>query len=99
VKSHWEFHDIDASLNQHAIGPDAPWGFVVFRTIYDVDSDAPWARMLKLLRTDVTDTLSLSDRTELLPRHELTVIDDEETLAGADTHILRHAFRAWLLMT
>jgi hypothetical protein len=91
-----KFHDIDASLNHHAIRPDAPWGFVVFRTVYSMDSDAPWVRMLELLRSNVANTLPLSDRTDLLPRHELTVIEDEETLARADTHTVRHTFRAWV---
>ncbi|KAF2130128.1 hypothetical protein P153DRAFT_385365 [Dothidotthia symphoricarpi CBS 119687] len=91
-----EYHDIDASLNHYAIRPDAPWGFVVFRTVYGVDSDAPWAHMLKLLRSTVTNSLSLSTRTDLLPRHELTIIEDEEMLTGADAHTVRHAFRAWI---
>jgi hypothetical protein len=91
-----EYDDIDASLNYYGIRPDAPWGFVVFRTVYGVDSDARWARMLECLRSTVTECISYADQTELLPRHQLTIIEDPETLSGADSHTVRHAFRAWV---
>ncbi|KAF2467384.1 uncharacterized protein BDR25DRAFT_159915, partial [Lindgomyces ingoldianus] len=83
-------------VNHHAIRPNAPWGFVVFRTVYGVDSDTPWVCMLDRLRSTIADTLSLSNRSDLLPRHEMTVIENEETLADANAHIVRNAFRAWV---
>jgi len=52
--------------------------------------------MLELLHLNVADTLSLLDQTDLLPRHELTVVKDEKTVAGADAHTVRHTFRAWV---
>ncbi|KAF2727647.1 hypothetical protein EJ04DRAFT_450939 [Polyplosphaeria fusca] len=90
-----EYHEIDEGLSNPALHSDAPWGFVVFRTRYGTNSDAPWARMLELLRSTVTSTLLYSKRTDLFPRHELTVVEDEATLAGADAHTVRHLFRAW----
>tara|TARA_R110002003_G_scaffold186_6_gene14556 strand:- start:7061 stop:7864 length:804 start_codon:yes stop_codon:yes gene_type:complete len=91
-----EHHDIDASLINSAMQPNAPWGFVIVRTVYDASSDAPWALMLELLRSQVERTLELEDQTYLLPRHELTVIEDKATLAGTDSYIVRRAFRAWV---
>ncbi|KAF2703705.1 hypothetical protein K504DRAFT_463429 [Pleomassaria siparia CBS 279.74] len=91
-----EYHNIDESLNHYDMRPNSPWGFLVFRTVYGVDSDAPWARMLQHLHSNVANTMSYSNRIDLIPRHYLTVIEDEETLAGADAHTVRHAFRAWV---
>jgi len=91
-----EYQDISASLTHPALQPSAPWGFLIFRTVYGKDSDAPWARMLKLLRSSIANTLSRSHRTDLLPRHELAVIEDEKMLKGANAHAVRHAFRAWV---
>jgi hypothetical protein len=90
-----EYDDIEHSLNGSHIQPGTPWGFVVIRTAYGAASDAPWARMLECLRSYVADTLVLGDQTDLIPRHELTVIEDE-ALAGADSHTVRNVFRAWV---
>jgi hypothetical protein len=90
-----EYDDIEHSLTSSDIQPGTPWGFVVIRTAYGAASDAPWARMLECLRSHVADTLVLEDQTDLLPHHELTVIEDE-ALAGADSHTVRHMFRAWV---
>jgi hypothetical protein len=89
------YQDIENSLTHSAILPGAPWGFVVVRTVYSAASDAPWARMLDCLRYNVAETLVLEDQADLLPRHELTIIEDE-ALAGADSHTVRHVFRAWV---
>jgi hypothetical protein len=76
--------------------PNAPWGFVIVRTVYDASSDASWAQMLELLRSKIDRTLELEDQTYLLPRHELAVIEDKAALAGADSYAVRRAFRAWV---
>ena len=52
--------------------------------------------MLQKLQSTVVECLSHAHQSDLLPRHELTVIEDEETLAGADPHAVRQAFRAWV---
>jgi hypothetical protein len=66
------------------------------RTVYGPSSDALWVEMLELLRSNLAVTLAREDQTDLLPRHELTVIEDEDTLAGADSYAVRRAFRAWV---
>jgi hypothetical protein len=94
-----EYHDIDASLTNPAMRPDAPWGFVIVRTVYDVSSDALWAQMLGLLGSNVERTLELEDQTYLLPRYKLTVIEDKATLAGADSYAVAVLFAPGLLKT
>jgi hypothetical protein len=91
-----EYHRIERSLTNSDIRPDAPWGFVVVRTAYGAASGAPWAHMLEDLRSNVAQSLVLEDQSDLLPRHELTVVEDEATLASADSHTVRRVFRAWV---
>jgi hypothetical protein len=95
-RSRKEYHEIDESLDNPNILPGAPWGFVVVRTVYGPASDAPWARMLEYLRSKVANSLLLADRTDLLRRHELTVIEDEAALSGADSHTVRRVFGTWV---
>ena len=91
-----EYHEIDESLAHPYLRPGAPWGFVIIRAIYGPSSDAPWAKMLELLRLNVREELTLSDQADLLVHHELTVLEDEATLAGADSYAVRRTFRAWV---
>jgi hypothetical protein len=91
-----DYDEIDASLNHYDLHPGAPWGFVVFRTSYGVDTDESWARMLEKLRSSISLILSHAKQDELIAHHELTIIEDEKTLADADSHTVRHAFRAWV---
>jgi hypothetical protein len=91
-----EYRHIERSLDNYALEPNAPWGFVVFRTVYGADSDAGWDRMLEHLRSSVPSSLSHAGQSDLLPRYELTIIEDAETLAGGDAHTVRHDFRAWV---
>jgi hypothetical protein len=95
-QSRKEYHHIEDSLINPAILPGAPWGFVLVRTVYGAASDAPWARMLEHLRSEVAHSLVLADQTDLLPRHELTIIEDEATLSDADSHTVRRVFCNWV---
>ncbi|KAF2000137.1 hypothetical protein P154DRAFT_620287 [Amniculicola lignicola CBS 123094] len=90
------YDTIHQSLKDDAIRPGAPWGLVVFRVAYGSDTDAQWARMLEEIKSTVVETMSLSNRADLLAHHELTVVENAEALAGADSHTVRHAFRAWV---
>jgi hypothetical protein len=84
------------------VKPESPWGFLVYRAVYGKESDEPFQRMLSLLRKSVTDPKR--DRTpsrfrpsiKVDPDYELTVIEDEERFAGADTHTIRDAFQKWV---
>jgi hypothetical protein len=91
-----EYRRIDRSLDSYALRPGAPWGFVVFRTVYGADSDAGWDRMLEHLRSTVPISLSHAGQLDLLPRYELTIVEDAKALAGGDAHTVRHDFRAWV---
>ncbi|KAI8934260.1 hypothetical protein NX059_009003 [Plenodomus lindquistii] len=52
--------------------------------------------MLDHLRSNVAHSLALADQTDLLPHHELTVIEDEATLSDADPHTVRRVFCTWV---
>lgn len=84
-----------------------PWGFVVYRCTYG--SDDAWKRMIDLIKSNLkgkaTD-LSLNqhpgegwddlDVQNLLPRHELTLIEDRDKLDGATSHEVRDHFTQWV---
>jgi hypothetical protein len=89
-------HRTEASLAHPYLRSDSKWGFIIVRTVYCPSSDAPWALFLELFRANVSETLRLEDHLELLPCHEITIIEDEATLAGADSYAARHAFRSWV---
>jgi hypothetical protein len=81
------------------VKPDAPWGFVVYRAVYGKESDELWKRMLGLLRDTAAGYLppnELRKPVGLDPQFELTVMEDEERFAGADSHTIREAFREWV---
>jgi hypothetical protein len=85
------------SLAHSELKPDhTKWGFVIVRCVYGPASETPWAMMLELLRAHVEESLSLQDQVELLPHHEITTVEDEATLGGADSYAARRAFRAWV---
>jgi hypothetical protein len=91
-----QFHQIEDQLACSPILPDANWGFVIVRAVYGPSSDVAWAQMLELLRDTVSGELTEADQLELLSRHEITIIEDEATLAGADSFASRRAFLAWV---
>jgi hypothetical protein len=89
-----QFHQIEDQLACSLILPDTNWGFVIVRAIYGPSSDVAWAQMLELLRDTVSEELTEADQLELLSRHEITIIEDEAKLAGADSFAARRAFLA-----
>ncbi|KAF2131241.1 hypothetical protein P153DRAFT_394602 [Dothidotthia symphoricarpi CBS 119687] len=91
-----QYHCTEDSLAHSDLRPNTQWGFVIVRAVYGPSSDAPWAQLLELFRANVSETLRLEHHLELLPRHEITIIEDEATLAGADSYAARRAFRAWV---
>ncbi len=74
---------------------EAPWGFVIFRAVYGQESHEPWERMLDMLRPSQSG-LFPKQPWQLDPPFQLTVIEDEERFAGADSHTIREAFRQWV---
>jgi hypothetical protein len=91
-----QYRRTEDSLAHFYLRPDTKWGFVIVRAVYGPSSDARWAQMLEIFRANVEDTLTMYDQTELLQRHETTIIEDEATLDGADSYTARRAFRAWV---
>ncbi|EUC49057.1 hypothetical protein COCMIDRAFT_2120 [Bipolaris oryzae ATCC 44560] len=95
-RTHKEHHAIETSLSHPYLQSDTKWGFVIIRAAYGPSSDALWAQFLEIFRANVEETLRLEEELDLLPRHEITIIEDETTLAGADSYAARRAFRAWV---
>jgi hypothetical protein len=91
-----QFHQIEDSLAHPELKTDTRWGFVIVRAVYGPASDAGWTKILDILRESVWYTLTVEGQDELLSRHEITTIEDEATLAGADSYAVRSAFRAWV---
>jgi hypothetical protein len=91
-----EYHRIEASIDHPSIRSGAPWGFVVFRTVYGADSDAPFALLLENLQ-EIKMALEHHEEDHLFSHYELTVVEDEKLLRGADSHAVRDAFRAWVV--
>lgn len=93
------FDNIKSTLDCWYLNPGAPWGFVVYRTVYGKESDELWTRMLEQIRNAVAETLSLENAREpekLLQHFELTVMEDEKRFAGADSHSIRQVFHEWV---
>jgi hypothetical protein len=94
--------EVESSNSWSYVKPDAPWGFVVYRAVYGKESDEPWGRMLSLLRDIAARPVPGSGPNAFFPtvlsdpHFELTVIEDEERFAGADSHTIREAFREWV---
>jgi hypothetical protein len=94
--------EVELSNSWSYVKPDAPWGFVVYRAVYGKESDEPWERMLSLLRDIAARPMPGSRPSPFFPtvlsdpQFELTVIEDEERFAGADSHTIRDAFREWV---
>jgi hypothetical protein len=81
------------------VKPDALWGFVVYRAVYGKDSDEPFKRLLGLLQDTVSEFLppnNLKKHVKSDSHFELTVMEDEERFASADSHTIREAFREWV---
>jgi hypothetical protein len=91
-----QYHQIEDNLALSPFRLDTKWGFVIVRAVYGLSSDAAWAQMAELLRAEVSESLTEADQLELLSRHEMTIIEDEATLASADSYAARRAFRAWV---
>lgn len=87
-------NDSTSSTPWSYVKPDAPWGFVVYRAVYGKESEEPWKQMLGLLR----DTVTVPENTQQSfpwlrpvqsdPQFELTVMEDEQRFAGADSHTI-----------
>ncbi|RDW83599.1 uncharacterized protein DSM5745_03925 [Aspergillus mulundensis] len=75
----------------------ARWGFALFRCNYDDKYTSNWKRMVGLLDETVRRSLELEepDRLDLLPTHQLSIIEDPVRLDGASSHVVRDAFTQW----
>lgn len=73
---------------------DASWGYVIYRCTYQ--DDRAWHRMLQLINDHVKSDLEAEERMDLLPCHQLVVMDDQMKFDGATTHEVRDHFNVWV---
>ncbi|KAF2997909.1 hypothetical protein E8E13_004611 [Curvularia kusanoi] len=76
------------------VQPDVPWGFVVYRAVYGKECNEPWERMLDALWPHPSHWPK--EPWELDRSFQLTVMEDEKRLSGADSHTIRKEFREWV---
>lgn len=63
------------------------WGYVIFRCTYA--DDVAWSNALAILNHNTQDRLEEDGETELLDRLDWVIIEDKETLDGADIATVR----------
>ncbi|RDW83596.1 uncharacterized protein DSM5745_03922 [Aspergillus mulundensis] len=72
----------------------ARWGFALYRCTYAEKYDSAWKRLVELIQAHVPSTLEKTGRLDLLPTHDLPVIEDPK-LDGATSHDIREHFTQW----
>ncbi|KFY78577.1 hypothetical protein V499_02321 [Pseudogymnoascus sp. VKM F-103] len=72
---------------------DSVWGFVIYRCVKG--NDAAWTSILEKLQSHVRETLEDEKCQDLLPFHDLHVIDDK-SLYGSSVEEVRAHFQAWV---
>ncbi|KAL2004628.1 hypothetical protein VTN00DRAFT_3364 [Thermoascus crustaceus] len=85
---------IEDSITDDKLKKNVSWGFVVYRCTYS--DDGAWQQMLQLIRDGVKSSLEAEGRMDLLPRHELIVMDDKARFDGATSHEIRDQFHRWV---
>ncbi|KAL2852940.1 hypothetical protein BJY01DRAFT_207522 [Aspergillus pseudoustus] len=88
------YSNLDESLKCWGLKEDTAWGFVVYRTSYQANSQ--WQRMIQHINEEIHESLSLNQRLDLLKHHRLTVIDDAAKFDGATSHAVRDHFQSWV---
>ncbi|EFR01562.1 hypothetical protein MGYG_04564 [Nannizzia gypsea CBS 118893] len=91
------FEGIAQMLDAVTIKQPATWGFVVYRCSYN-NEDA-WQTILQKLREEIVESLELAGREDLLPRHEMIIMDDRAKYEGATSHDIRDHFTSWVFDT
>ncbi|OBT70097.1 hypothetical protein VE03_00637 [Pseudogymnoascus sp. 23342-1-I1] len=72
---------------------DSVWGFVIYRCVEG--NDAAWNSILEQLQSHIRENLEDGQCQDLLPFHDLHVIDDR-SLYGASIDEARAHFQAWV---
>lgn len=58
------------------------WGYVCFRCTYD--DDAGWNKFVQILNANTRERLEKHDASDLLDKLDFVIIEDKDTLDGAD---------------
>ncbi|CAD0109395.1 unnamed protein product [Aureobasidium uvarum] len=69
------------------------WGFVIYRTTYEDDTD--WTEFMRRLRYWTMDNMKFYNGQDVLDRMTWTIFDNRERFDGADVSTIRQHFRNW----
>ncbi|KAK3679999.1 hypothetical protein LTR78_000376 [Recurvomyces mirabilis] len=69
------------------------WGFVIYRTTYDNDTD--WTEFMRRLRAWTAENMDFYHGDDVLQRMTWTVFDDRAQFDGVDAAAVRRHFRTW----
>ncbi|KAK4565616.1 hypothetical protein LTR86_003464 [Recurvomyces mirabilis] len=70
------------------------WGFVIYRTTYDHDTD--WTEFMRRLRAWTAENMDFYHGDDVLQRMTWTVFDDRAQFDGVDAAAVRRHFRTWV---
>ncbi|VBB73367.1 Putative protein of unknown function [Podospora comata] len=77
------------------LGPEgSKWGWVVYRTCYKPELDAPWEMLQRIIVANCKD--EVGDDPEVLDKMDWRFVSDPTTLDGADRDQLREKFKTFV---
>lgn len=88
------FKGIVQSLGRVTLKQPITWGFVIYRCSYN-NEDA-WQTILQRIRDEMAECLEDQGQEDLLPRHEIIIMDDKAKYDGATSHDIRDHFTSWV---
>ncbi|KIN05325.1 hypothetical protein OIDMADRAFT_51135 [Oidiodendron maius Zn] len=91
----WQNNSADRIERQLQQDHHQTWGFVIYRTTYDSDTD--WAGFLQRLRLYMEESFDFYNGRDILEKFTLTVLDDRAAFDGATTDTVRRHFQQWSL--
>lgn len=94
-ESSWRYNIADRTDRQMQQDDHQLWGFVIYRTTYNNDTE--WAEALSRLRHDYEEAFHMDNGDDILGQLRLTVMDDKQKFNGATADDIRHHFQTWAL--
>ena len=91
----WENNAADIIERQLQQDHHQSWGFVIYRTTYNSDTD--WAEFLRRLRFHMERVFDFYNGRDILEKFVLTVLEDQSAFDRASTDTIRRHFQQWSL--
>jgi hypothetical protein len=77
-------------------GPNAKWGWAIYRTTFRPDLDRHWDSFKQLVMENIRADVVASDTPELINQMDFVFVEDL-SLENADLETLKRRFRAWAI--